>query len=783
MVTKARQLAELISNSLVDSDEISTGAVTTSKLAGTLDFSSKTMVMADNQLSGDKIHGGTISAFTSTGIDDNASSTAVTIDSSGNLLVGKTSASFSTAGQEFRTNGATVLGRSGAEPLTLNRISNDGGIVNFNKDGTTVGSIGSVSGALYIGSPNGSDAFIKFNNNAITPATSSGAHRDNAIDLGANPVRFKDLYLSGNVSAASADLRNTSSGAETTALSLRNYAAGANTATALNFYPTQSTSRFASIVAENYDGNNNITLSFLTSAGDTPSAALTLDQNRNVGIGTSSPSQKFHVNSGSTDTVALFESSGDANAYLVIKDSGSSGGAFIGAIGTHTILGTGGSTERMRIDSSGNVGIGTTSPDLKLDVSHGTTSQYVATFQNTADNLELKVGTTTGGSLNIQGATVNNNTPYEIGLNTEGGNVGIGISSPSSWAKLDILGTGGSQTGATQALQVRSPSATAGEGVGIRLNAASGSHEAVGIIGMVNNPSGNAGAMTFHTYNLGATIPERMRIDNVGNVGIGTSSPANKLHVMGSMTLQGSTGTDNAWTFYKNTDRTYLVGLRGSSNDALSFYDLTADVERMRINTLGNLLVGKTTSSFSDAGTAVYPNGEVNLVHSGTALYINRLASNGEVARFYRNSAHVGGISVTGSSTSYNTSSDYRLKENVVDLTGASARVNQLNPSRFNFISDDTNTLVDGFLAHEVADVVPEAITGTKDAMKDEEYEVTPAVLDDDGNETTAAVMGTRSVPDYQGIDQSKLVPLLTAALQEALAEIASLKTRVEALE
>ena len=67
--------------------------------------------------------------------------------------------------------------------------------------------------------------------------------------------------------------------------------------------------------------------------------------------------------------------------------------------------------------------------------------------------------------------------------------------------------------------------------------------------------------------------------------------------------------------------------------------------------------------------------------------------------------------------------------------------------------------------------------------MRDEEYEVTPEVLDDDGNVTTEAVMGTRSVPDYQGIDQSKLVPLLTAALQEALTEISSLKSRVEALE
>jgi hypothetical protein len=95
-----------------------------------------------------------------------------------------------------------------------------------------------------------------------------------------------------------------------------------------------------------------------------------------------------------------------------------------------------------------------------------------------------------------------------------------------------------------------------------------------------------------------------------------------------------------------------------------------------------------------------------------------------------------------------------------------------------------TGSRVDGFLAHEAQEIVPECVTGTKDAMRDEQYEVTAAVLDEDGNEVvTEAVMGTRSVPDMQGIDQSKLVPLLTAALQEALTEISALKVRVAALE
>ena len=181
----------------------------------------------------------------------------------------------------------------------------------------------------------------------------------------------------------------------------------------------------------------------------------------------------------------------------------------------------------------------------------------------------------------------------------------------------------------------------------------------------------------------------------------------------------------------------------------------------------------------------------------------------------------MGSITTSGSSTAYNLTSDHRLKENVTDVTDGITRVKQLAPKRFNFIAD-ADTTVDGFLAHEAQAVVPEAVTGAKDAMRDEEYQVsaatgdiyTPAVdavVDEEGNEvsaaidevihstdvaepetleegqqwreTTAAVMGTRSVPDYQGIDQSKLVPLLTAALQEAIAKIETLETRLEALE
>jgi hypothetical protein len=141
---------------------------------------------------------------------------------------------------------------------------------------------------------------------------------------------------------------------------------------------------------------------------------------------------------------------------------------------------------------------------------------------------------------------------------------------------------------------------------------------------------------------------------------------------------------------------------------------------------------------------------------SGNMLTLQRSAANGNVARFVRGTGAVGSISVTAAATSYNTTSDYRLKENVVSLSGAIARLNQLSVYRFNFIADP-DTVVDGFIAHEAQEVVPECVTGEKDEV------------DADGN------------PVMQGIDQSKLVPLLTAALQEAIAKIEQLEQRLAA--
>jgi len=208
----------------------------------------------------------------------------------------------------------------------------------------------------------------------------------------------------------------------------------------------------------------------------------------------------------------------------------------------------------------------------------------------------------------------------------------------------------------------------------------------------------------------------------------------------------------------------------------------SAPSEKMRIPANGGLLIGTTETDLNDAGDAgvyVEAGGRTKIAATGQeVMQINRSeadTSSRNIILFYRNGANVGKITGDGTSVAYVTSSDYRLKENVTAISGATDRLKQLNPVRFNFIADTTKT-VDGFLAHELQAHVPEAVTGIKDGMQDEEYEITPAVFDDDGNEVTPAVMGIRSIPDYQGIDQAKIVPLLVATIKELEARITALE-------
>jgi hypothetical protein len=201
------------------------------------------------------------------------------------------------------------------------------------------------------------------------------------------------------------------------------------------------------------------------------------------------------------------------------------------------------------------------------------------------------------------------------------------------------------------------------------------------------------------------------------------------------------------------------TGIFFPAADTIAFAE--GGAEAMGITDGGRILVGITSATTISVDARLQTsNLAVEVAGDSTGSWWNRTDSNAAwvAQRFYAQGSLSGFIQVNTSSVTYSTTSDHRLKENVVDLEGAITRLKQLQVCRFNFIADPNNT-VDGFIAHETQEVVPECVTGAKDAV------------DDDGK------------PVYQGIDQSKLVPLLTAALQEAIGRIEQLEATVATLQ
>jgi hypothetical protein len=264
-------------------------------------------------------------------------------------------------------------------------------------------------------------------------------------------------------------------------------------------------------------------------------------------------------------------------------------------------------------------------------------------------------------------------------------------------------------------------------------------------------------------------------------VGIGTASPSGELHVDSGLApcdihfttgSSGGTGYDvnlNMNGGANNSEMNLNMGIAGNADrEQIKTYQstmrfTTADIERMRIGSTGNIHINKTdVNQTTTLGFDLYANGTVLSTHtvsSNESWIINNYNGSGTSRFDFRwNNQSRGGIDVTATATSFDTNSDYRLKENVDYTWDATTRLKQLKPARFNWIADDTNTLVDGFLAHEVTSVVPNAVSGTKDGMYDSEHDLA-------GQEK------------YQGIDHSKLVPLLVKTIQELEARITALES------
>ena len=512
-----------------------------------------------------------------------------------------------------------------------------------------------------------------------------------------------------------------------------------------------------------------------------------------LGIGTTSPAQRLDVNG--NFRFANF-SSGTTSGFFGCADTGSitlnfggpttpqKGRIFYSDNSDFFSFFTN-STERMRLDSSGNLGL-------------GVTPSAWSTFGSIIQGQGYALAGFSSGS-NVQSALFCNsffNGSNYIYSSSAAASEYLQISGQHQWYTAPS-GTAGNAISFTQAMtldasgnfMVGATSSSAIANKNIDVNGTGDASFVVRVGGTTTSYLYSTAGTTI--LGTASTIPlvlqtnntERARITSGGDFGIGTSTPSGRLTVR--VPSDGYTSTANTLNVIGPNDTGFYVGThfdgggggadlvsRGYASGMGDFRFISVNgsyaspTERARITSGGDLLIGTTSSDSTRLvargtraayfNTTFAGNGQdvVNIANSAGSFSYNAI-------RFWNNALDVGSvigsISCTTTSTAYNTSSDYRLKNSIAPMTGALAKVALLKPVTYKWNSDGSDC--EGFIAHELAEVCPLAVTGQKDAVDAE------------------------NKPQYQGIDTSFLVATLTAAIQEQQAIITALTARVAALE
>jgi len=430
------------------------------------------------------------------------------------------------------------------------------------------------------------------------------------------------------------------------------------------------------------------------------------------------------------------------------------------------------SGEMARFDTSGNFGIGTTAPTHKLSVfedSDGNRTEIG--IDNTDQRLVLGAYFEAGVA---QYSTIQSTNNAETGsqnllLQPDGGNVGIGTS-PSSL--LDVAnGTAYSTSGDFLAAIQQNGNATGKNGLSV-MNAWGATDSKIFEAAMGWNGASTGYYPVFTIDGLGQVICQdengsgRFKINSSGNVGINNSNPDTSLHI-GDISATNATGQgriklEDTSGSLANTGGLEFVtsafasgyGWKVNSIDAgggvhLAFgtrQNSTTWSEKLRIDASGNLMVGQSSVGVGTAGGTMYSTGQAKFTADGTTtMYVSRLTSDGTIIDFRKGSTSVGSISVTASATSYNESSDVRLKENIVDAPSASDEIDAIQVRSFDWKVDGSHRKY-GMIAQELQSVAPEAVT--------------------EGDTET----------DMMGVDYSKLVPMLVKEIQSLRARVAQLE-------
>ena len=258
-------------------------------------------------------------------------------------------------------------------------------------------------------------------------------------------------------------------------------------------------------------------------------------------------------------------------------------------------------------------------------------------------------------------------------------------------------------------------------------------------------------------------VSEKLRITKAGKVGIATTAPATLLHLGAGESVIRYGATSNGFDIGRNNSSGHFIQNATQASPYNKFLWQQGGAERMRIDSSGRFAIGtaspsaNTVTTTATASASVWP---LHVLGNDYGTIIKLSASGGGQGVYFvvgSSDTYVGAIVLSGSATSYNTASDYRLKENVQPMSGALEKISALKPVTYDW--KDIGTTGQGFIAHELKAVVPECVTGEKDE------------LDAEGK------------PRYQGVDTSFLVATLTAALQEQQALIEALTTRITALE